>query len=124
MADRLATGLAHLTRRLQERAGRQVTYRRGADSVTLTATVGSSLLRLTEPGGGSRIERTERDYLIAPDLLVLGGRVVEPRRGDRVEDAADGRVYEVLAPEGEAPWRYADGRGTLLRVHCKDVGAL
>lgn len=125
MADLLKTGAEWLRDRLKAHASRQVTYRRAAASVTLTATVGSSLLKVASGSYGEmQLVRTDRDYLIDAADLVLNDTVVEPAAGDQIDDDTDGRTYEVLAPRGEPPWRYSDNRRTILRVHCKDVGAL
>ena len=125
MADRLVDATARLNDRLGAYASRQVVYCRGPDSVTVTASVGSSLLRIaTGEAGEYQTIRTDRDYLFAAADLVLGGFISEPMKGDRIEDATDGRAYEVFAPRGEPPWRYSDNRRLRLRVHTQDVGAL
>lgn len=122
MSDLLQTGAAWLQGQLKEHASRTVTYRRGGQSVTLAATLGQSVLKLTD-GVAAWVERTERDYLIAVADLVLGGTAVKPARGDRIEDSTDGRIYEVMSPKGEAPFR-DDSRRVWWRVRTKDVGAL
>jgi len=123
--DRLKDATTRLNERLGARAARQVVYCRGPDAVTLTASVGSSLLRIAAGEAGEyQTIRTDRDYLFAAAELALGGFVVEPQKGDRVEDATDGRAYEVFAPRGEPAWRYSDNRRLRVRVHTQDVGAL
>jgi hypothetical protein len=125
MSDVLKTAQEWLQAKLKAHASRAVTYRRGSQSVTLSAWVGSSVLKVASGEYGEmQIERTDRDYLLAAADLVLGGSVVQPAPGDRIEDALDGRAYEVLAPRGEPVWRYSDNRRTTLRIHTKDVGAL
>ena len=125
MSDLLKTGATWLQQQLEEHASREVTYRRGAASVVVNATVGSSLLKVASGQYGEvQMVRTDRDYLIAAEDLVLSGGVVEPADGDQIHDATDGRKYEVLAPRGEPSWRYSDNRRTMLRIHTKDVGAL
>lgn len=125
MSDLLSSGAGWLRDQLKEHASRQVTYRRGDDEVTLTATVGSSTLKVASGQYGEmQIVRTDRDYLISAADLILGDLVVEPADGDQVDDETDGRRFEVLAPRGEPAWRYSDNRRTVLRIHVKDVGAL
>ena len=119
MDDRLQRGVNRLASRLREHAGRLVVYRRGTQSVVLPATVGRTLLKLTDEYGATRVEWTDRDYLFRAADLVLGGSLATPQRGDVVEDGAE--RYEVAAPQGEAPWRYSDPRGLIYRVHVKRV---
>jgi len=124
MDDRIAAGHAHLARRLKEYASRSVTYVRGTDQTPVTATVGKSLLRLSEDQGGG-IVHTDRDYLIARDELPwFDGLENVPKAGHRIEDVNDEagqkRIYEVLAPPGE-PVYNASGYGMILRIHTKLV---
>ena len=67
---------------------------------------------------------TDRDYLITASRYKIGGVAVEPEKGDEIEDSTDGKRYAVMAPEGEAPWRYSDSHHTTLRLHTKDMGDL
>jgi hypothetical protein len=104
-----------------------VTYRRGALTCPLAATFGRSLLLVGDEHGGSRVERTEKDFVFAAADLVLAGQPAEPARGDQIlepqDPAAPGPVlvWEILAPAGEAPWRYHDGFRATVRVHAKYV---
>jgi hypothetical protein len=68
------------------------------------------------------MEWTDRDFLIRADLLVIAGNRITPERGDTVVD--DGKVYEVMAPAGEPPWRVSDPFGHMLRIHAKFVGSV
>lgn len=121
MGDLLSEGLQWLTEELLAHCGRTVTYRRGADEVTLQAVIGRTLLKLDDGYGGVRMEWTDRDFLIAADDLVLGGEKTLPQRGDQVRETVDGQtlVYEVLAPGNEPEWRWSDPHRTLLRIHTK-----
>jgi len=117
MADLLKDGLTWMRGQLQQYAARTVTYARGATTASVTATLGRTAFRLGDPLGGSRLERSDRDYLIGADQLT--GFTGGPQRGDRVTDT-DG-TYEVLPVEGEPPARPSDNYGVLWRVHCKKV---
>lgn len=122
----LQDGMAWLNDKLRKHVSRQVIYRRGRQSATVTATVGMTLLKLGDEYGGVRIERTDRDYLIAAADLVLGGQQIEPERGDVIEDVNDPgellRRYEVRAPENEPAWRWSDPFKIVARIHTKYVG--
>lgn len=123
MADLLQTSQEWLADQLKEHASRQVVYQRGAQQVTVQATIGRTLMKLEDGYGGIRMEWTDRDFLIQAADLVLGGAVVTPERGDRVLETVDTStsVFEVMAFGGEPPWRFSDPFGKLLRIHTKRI---
>ncbi|MEO1585600.1 MAG: hypothetical protein AAFR96_13650 [Planctomycetota bacterium] len=122
MGDLLAKGSEMLDRTRRAHLSRTVVYRRGADSVEISATVGSTAFdRTDEYGVIHRIE--SRDYLVAAADLVLGGEAVMPKAGDRITETGEATVheYEVMSP-GDAPaWRYSDPQRRTLRIHTKFV---
>jgi hypothetical protein len=122
VADLLQTGLSWLSDRLRASASQEVVYRRGTREVTLDATFAQTAFRFGDAVGGSRVERTDRDFIVAAEDLVLGGATVLPQRGDEVRHTVGDEVfvYEVLAPNNEQPYR-ADPHGIKLRVHTKHV---
>jgi len=122
MADLLKTGVEWLAAQAREHVSRLVTYRRGATVLTgVPAVVSSSVLRVADRNGNVRIVRTERDYLIwVDDLAALG----QPADGDLIDDATDGRRYEVRPVMSEPAWRYSDARHERFRVHCKGAADL
>lgn len=124
MGDMLDDGLAWLAGKLKTHTSRPIVYRRGADEVTVEAIVGRTLLKLDDGYGGVRMEWTDRDFLIAPEDLILDGQRTLPKRGDQIWETHDGKtlVYEVLAPGSEPEWRWSDPHCKLLRIHTKQVG--
>jgi len=124
LSDRLQTGAAHLASRLKSHASRTVTYIRGAQSVSVSATLDSQLLRVSDRLGNTKVERTDRDFLITAADLILGGVVATPERGDEVRVTFGSTVerFSVMAPGTEPHWRYEDAHQTLLRVHSKFFG--
>ena len=86
--------------------------------------LGQTLLKLADGYGGTRMEWTDRDYLISAAKLVLGGVQVEPQAGDQIRETVGDavHVYEALAPGGEPAWRWSDPHRRMLRVHAKHVG--
>lgn len=124
MANLLKRGMQWLAGKLAEHASETVVYSRGGDSVTLTPTQGKTMLLLSDGSGGNRVEWTDADLIFPAEDLVLGGSATTPRRGDRVRYTEDGRtiVFEVMAADGEPPWRYCDGSRVLIRVHLKQIG--
>jgi len=124
MPDVLRNGSDWLADQLKEHASRPVAYRRGADEVSVQATIGRTLLRLDDGYGGVRMEWTDRDFLIHADDLVLNGNAVLPERGDLIRETQGGKtfVYEVMAPGKEPAWRRSDVFRKVLRIHAKQVG--
>jgi hypothetical protein len=124
MPDLLQFGSDWLAAKLKEHASRPVVYRRGADEVTVQATIGRTLLKLDDGYGGVRMEWTDRDFLIPAADLLLGAGVVLPERGDVIRETQGGKVfvYEVMAPGKEPAWRWSDVFRKVLRVHAKQVG--
>jgi len=122
VADLLTQGSELIDRTRRAHLSRTVVYRRGADSVEIAATIGSTAFdRTDEYGVVHRIE--SRDYLVAAADLVLGGEAVTPKAGDRITETGDTSVleYEVMSP-GDAPaWRYSDPQRRTLRIHTKFV---
>ena len=108
----LAAGLAAI----KTAAGVSVTYRRGAQSVALTAVRGETATSV-EGAEGQRARVFTRDYLIDAEDLDFGDGAVEPAIGDVITDA--GVTYEVTPLTGtELPWRWHDPPRTRYRVHC------
>lgn len=122
MPDIIRTGVGWMAGQLMEHASRTVVYRRGSSEVRLSACVGHTLLKMGQDGN-IWMQWTDRDYLILAADLILGGQAIEPERGDQIEDETDNRIYVVLAPSGEAPWRY-DAQRKMIQIHTKDMGAL
>ena len=119
MADVLHAGANWLAQKMKAHVSRSVVYSRGANSVTILATAGKTLLRLIDPYGASRMEWTDRDYLFTVADLILAGVPTTPARGDRIEDA--GETFELMPVPGEPSWRQADPDGQMIRLHCKRV---
>ncbi len=124
MQDLLRDGQAWLANELHEHMASEVTYRRGTDEVTVRATIGRTLLKLSDGYGGARMVWTDRDFLIRAADLVLAGSPSQPQRGDQIREVvgAETLVYEVLAPGEETPWRWSDPHRHVLRIHTKHIG--
>lgn len=123
MANLMETAAEWLAERMEESAGRSVTYRRSLDSVALTATRNVTSHRVTDEEGFSTKVQT-MDWTFKASDLVLGGSVVKPRRGDTIEETIAGvtTTYEVLAVSDDLPeWEPFDSAGVMLLVHTKKV---
>ncbi len=92
-----------------------VLYRRkGGGEATVKAALGRTPFR-AEDQYGVTVWVESRDFLIA--LSELGAL---PERGDKIE--YNGRMYEVLAPNGEPCWRWSGTTHTTCRIHTKEIG--
>ncbi|GIW81492.1 MAG: hypothetical protein KatS3mg105_3299 [Gemmatales bacterium] len=125
MADLLQKAASWLNDRLKESASTIVEYRRGSSTISeLKATVGQSLLRLSDEVGGVQIERTDADFLIAAADLDAGGIASPPQRGDVIARTVGNTtyLYEVRTFGSEPEWRWSDPHHVLVRVHTKLIG--
>jgi len=124
--DLLDSAASWLAGQLRANAARSVTYRRGGDSVVLSATLGGRLLSVLDAQGNVKVERTDCDFVFAAADLVLAGVPTTPQRGDLIDVlyGAVTRRFEVTAPGREPVWRYADAHEYLVRVHAKYVGTV
>jgi hypothetical protein len=124
MSDMLSAGAAALVAGLQASASVPVTYVRGSYSLTLNATTGRSLLKITEASGAVKITRTDLDLIVPAALMVdADGNLIEPTRGDLVQRLwPDGvtRQYSVMPYGPDEPlFRYSDPARCIMRIHCK-----
>lgn len=122
--DLLSRGMAFLATQLQTHASQPIVYQRGDERIALCATFGRKLLKLNDGMGGSRLEWTDRDFIVPSSSLVLSGGAATPRRGDRVRVNIGGGViqtYEVTAPGNEPPWQWCDPFRKMIRIHAKLV---
>jgi hypothetical protein len=124
MGDLLRDAQIWLADQLQKHVASEVTYKRGTQQVTVRATIGRTLLSLDNEFGGTRMEWTDRDFLIRAVDLKFGAAAVVPQRGDRIMESVNGQTlsFEVLAPADEPVWRWADPHRQMLRIHTKLVG--
>ena len=114
-----AWGAAFLDQQMHAHCSVEVDYTRGTQTVKLRAVLASQLLRIADTYGNTRMERTDRDYIIrAADL----GALATPQRGDIVRERQGSRVmvYEVMAYGDEQPARYSDiTTHRTWRIHAK-----
>lgn len=122
MTDMLARGMEWLSRQRTQHLAQPVTYVRGADSVTLPATIGKTEFAI-EDGHGLLQKYESRDFLVQTGDLILNGTATLPERGDQIRETQGKStyVYEVLAPGTEPVWRYSDPYRHTLRIHTKQI---
>lgn len=123
MADMLADAVAWLDTMRTAHMSSQVTYQRGAETVDIDATFGTTTYEVADDVGGI-VKTTAIDFLVSADALVIGGSVVLPKLGDRliVQRGLQSLVFEVLDLGGVGHYRQMDPHGTMLRLHTKYIG--
>ena len=106
---------------LQGAAGVTVTYRRDDAAIPeLVAIPGSTKFKLTDEHGGV-ITVESKDFLIAAVELVINGQMIDPQRGDTVEEVIGPTryTYRVMRPDGgDDVWRIDHARQR-IRIHTK-----
>lgn len=97
-----------------------VTYRRGANLVTVPATIGRTANELAD-GYGAVHEVLYRDYIVSVSDLVLNSVETQPQRGDLIEEVVGGvtHVYRVQPAEDGECWRWSDPYHRQYRIHAK-----
>ena len=113
----LRDGAAWLTRQIANHASDPITYSRGAVSLSITATKGTTSFD-SEQSDGSMIRFESIDYLI--EAATLTPTMGLPQDGDLIHDGD--HTYELLALNGAQPFRYSDRHRTIIRVHTKQIG--
>lgn len=118
MADMLEDGAGWLASQLAGSAGRTCGYRRGANTATVTATIGRSQFDAMNQSGITETWES-RDYLIRTEELPYG----EPVRGDIIIEDVGGvsTFYQVTAPRGMPVFHPGDAFQKLIRVHTKQL---
>lgn len=121
MADMIRNGQAWLANQLKTHASAQVIYQRGESQVAVAATIGRTLLKLDDGYGGTRMEWTDRDYLIHSADLDFGSGPFAPAAGDLIKETSEATTltYEVACFGSDPPFRPSDPFGIVLRIHTK-----
>jgi hypothetical protein len=123
MTNVLQTGAQWLGGVLTSHASESITYHRGDQQVALSASLGRSEWEVTD-FEGTRTEHTDVDFILGDAAaLKLDMGITLPVRGDRIKwiQGSVVQVYEVMAPNGEQPYRL-DPTETILRIHAKRIG--
>jgi hypothetical protein len=99
-----------------------ITYRRGANSVSASASVGESVYQV-QTAEGVVVEHESRDFMIAVAVLILDGSNVTPREGDEIEQVIDGSTvtFEVGSEASGQAFEFSDPNQTEFRVHTKRI---
>jgi len=106
-----------LTDQLKEYAGVTITYSRGASSVSLTATIGSTEFE-SDDSAGVYVRFRSIDFLVKASDLIISEAVITPARNDTI--TYDGDTYEVLPPGGQQVYQPTP-HVKQLRIHTKQT---
>jgi len=119
VSDVITNAMAWLDTQRKAHMSRSVTYSRGADSVTLSATPGSTQYEGVDDEGMTA-QGMAHDWIFTAADLVIDGELTVPQLHDRITDGTgDSPVeYEVLDLAGIGHYRQ---RGPQMRVHTKRV---
>jgi len=113
-----ATRIAY--RSLLNTRGESITYRRGAEELSVVAMPGQDEFPSESTEGLTTKERT-RDFLIEASKLVLAAVAATPEPGDQIDWPGLG-TFEVLSPGGSEPeWRYEGSHNFFVRVHTREI---
>lgn len=120
----LRTGASFLAQQRHANMTEPITYRRGGQSVQLSATVGRPQSQ-DQQVSGFVIDTDRVDFIVREADLVIGGSRVIPSDGDEIEfNAGSGpEVFTVRRDELDQTYRKVDEFGGDLRVHTVRRGA-
>ena len=122
MTDLLEEGVDWLDGVRSASMSQSVVYHRGAESVSLSATMGGARFEVADEYGVA-VRTRGVDFIVSAADLVLGGVLVTPQSGDRIRfvRGTDTLVYEVLDLAGGGHYQQAEGIDVALRIHAKRV---
>ena len=115
MSDMLAAAATFLVDELSDHVSQTVTYRRGGQTVSLTATK-CPIRSQSDEQVNEDFEPC--DWIVKASLIVLGGEAVEPRKKDVIVEA-NGQRWRVLPLDNEPEFRPLDPQRTAFRIHTK-----
>lgn len=117
MQNMLQSGSQWLADQLNKHTTQCVIYSRGAVTLEIAATRGSSTFESEDTDGA--IHRVETQDFLISDLARFREMFGDPKDGDQVHDGQ--MNFRVLSPGGEKPYRYSGQHRTVLRVHSKQL---
>ena len=122
MANLLAKAIDWLDDQRLRHMSETVTYSRGAQSVEVPATLGSTGYEVADERGAV-VHTKAMDFLISAAALVLAGQRTRPKPGDRIRVVfgEEVHVFEVMDPAGAGHYRPCDPYDRTLRVHAKRI---
>lgn len=123
MTNPMQDAIAWAAEKFIDFGGVTITYQRGINSVSLTATPSMHRYEMADSEGFG-ITALSRDYLVRAADLVIGGTEIVPRAGDRVTETISGvsTTFEVMALGELKESEPLDTNGLILKIHTKKIG--
>lgn len=117
--DAIAGGLAAI----RQAAGVPITIRSGGAEQSCTAAIRETEFTTTGQDGLTVLMRV-RTYLIGVADYAFDGIATEPQTGHRIIQSIQGeeREFEVVGPNGQAPFGYTDNDQSQYEVYTVQVG--
>jgi len=116
----IASAITSALDALRIRQSVEISYQRGEDTASLSATVGKTDWPM---GGTSNVQVSfeTRDYLVKASDLVFGSTQFLPKRDDKIQESIGGKTYtyRVLDTDGIPAYRFSDVNKTAIRIHTK-----
>ena len=122
MIDMIANAVTVMDGVRKTHLAQLVTYARGADEVSIAATLGITTYEITDEYGAT-VQAKATDFIFTAAELILATVTITPAIGDRISLPAGDvtRVFEVLELAGTGHYSLMDPSGTMLRVHAKQI---
>lgn len=122
MARDLSVAAAFLADQVADATGETITFVRGVNSVSLTATLGSTDHEADPGAGGVTHEFKSVDFIVRAADYTVSGSAVEPARGDVIQYG--GNDYVTLpGSDRDKVYRVLDPYGKAIRIHTRLKGA-
>lgn len=137
MSDIIGDAMTWLNGQLKTKAAKQLTYRRGDDTLTIAMTIGGKPNPLfsvlsSQPGAIDALldnpVNAIRSFVFDSADLDFGDGPVDPDDGDKVLETINGTlcVFTLTPPAtGQLPWEYVGqrrGPGSRIVVHTQFTG--
>lgn len=118
MSNLMRMGAEFLSEKRHDHTTESVTYKRGAFSVDLSATIGSTD-SLDNQVEGVVVDTDRVDFIIRVADLVIDGSNTLPRDGDEIvfTNGDETRTYQVKPDDQDECYRDCDEFGFDIRVH-------
>jgi hypothetical protein len=113
----LRFGSEWLAKQMGQHTSQCVTYSRGAVTLKIDATRGTSTFDSQDIDGA--IHRVDTQDFLITDVDKFLARFGEPKDGDQIHDGTT--EFRVLSPGSEKPYRYSGQHRTVLRIHSKQL---
>ena len=123
MPNLLQRGASFLGSRMKDAAGREVTYTRRGQTVTLTGWPSRQEYEVTDEETGLPLRITSYDWSFVAEELVFETERIVPRPGDQITETQNSQnvTYEAMPPGKMPVSERLDTGDVLIVVHTKQT---